>query len=362
MRHPRHRGTGVNGLRQMSHRRSVRTVLALSLLAVCAIGAPGGQARSAATSYDQTVLANAPAAYWRLGETSGTAAVDTSGKGNGGSYSGGVALALAGLINDPNTAATLRRQRRPDVLQRLGQPEPDGGDQRRGVGSTHRRADGRRLRLVVLEGELATGSPRQSGAVRAQVRLHSLPQRHVYGVMRYRPPLAAGTTYHVVGTYDGASLRIYVNGGLQGTRRAQRRGQRLELRRRPRRRGLGNPAQPGIQRPPRRDRHLPVRPVRLDRATALHGRHDGGVHSELVDHKWLDSCWASQLGGDAEPVSQQGRVLHRRCAEVDREHCALRLQRRRYATRHENALGREPPAQSRRDSDGRHEGRGRARP
>jgi hypothetical protein len=29
--------------------------------------------------------------------------------------------------------------------------------------------------------------------------------------------VAPGTTYHVVGTYDGANLRIYVNGALNGT-------------------------------------------------------------------------------------------------------------------------------------------------
>ena len=185
MRDPRHRGTGVNGLRQMSHRPSVRTVLALSLLAVCAIGAPGGQARSAATSYDQTVLANAPAAYWRLGETSGTAAVDTSGKGNGGSYSGGVALASAGLINDPNTAATLRRQRRPDVLQRLGEPEPDGGDQRRGLGSTHRSADGRRLRLASLrEMEYRLALHRRAARARSSSSLFTTALRRHTARMR----------------------------------------------------------------------------------------------------------------------------------------------------------------------------------
>ena len=207
----------MNGLRQMSHRPSVRTVLALSLLAVCAIGAPGGQARSAATSYDQTVLANAPAAYWRLGETSGTAAVDTSGKGNGGSYSGGVALASAGLINDPNTAATFDGNDDRDVLQRLGEPEPDGGDQRRGLGSTHRSADGRRLRLAPrLEVEHGSSLLRTAVASPKFVSFST-----AYAPSAVRGPsttvVAAGRTYHVVGTYDGASLRIYVNGGLQAT-------------------------------------------------------------------------------------------------------------------------------------------------
>ena len=202
----------------MSHRRSVRTVLAVSLLAVCAIGAPGGQARSAATSYDQTVLANAPAAYWRLGETSGTAAVDTSAKGNGGSYSGGVALASAGLINDPNTAASF-----------------DGNDDR------------------MYFNDSASLSPTATISVEAWVRPTAVPTAAGSGwhlVAKWNTTLlyiqggaspkfvfalynsaassyssyavstttvAAGSTYHVVGTYDGANLRIYVNGGLQAT-------------------------------------------------------------------------------------------------------------------------------------------------
>ena len=43
------------------------------------------------------------------------------------------------------------------------------------------------------------------------------------GTLLLRPDLAstttvaAATTYHVVGTYDGANLRIYVNGVLDGT-------------------------------------------------------------------------------------------------------------------------------------------------
>ena len=164
------------------------------------------------------MLANAPAAYWRLGETSGTAAVDTSGKGNGGSYSGGVALASAGLINDPNTAATF-----------------DGNDDR------------------MYFNDSASLSPTAAISVEAWVRPTVVPTAagsgwHLFAkwntallymqggaspkfvftlynsaTSSYGPyavsttTVAAGSTYHVVGTYDGASLRIYVNGGLQAT-------------------------------------------------------------------------------------------------------------------------------------------------
>jgi RHS repeat-associated protein len=48
--------------------------------------------------YASTVLANAPAGYWRLGEASGTLASDASGNGNNASYYGGSILGQAGAI------------------------------------------------------------------------------------------------------------------------------------------------------------------------------------------------------------------------------------------------------------------------
>lgn len=52
------------------------------------------------------MLADSPIAYWRLGETSGSTAVDSSGNGHTGSYENGVALGVAGaLSNDANKAA-----------------------------------------------------------------------------------------------------------------------------------------------------------------------------------------------------------------------------------------------------------------
>ena len=56
--------------------------------------------------YTTVVLADSPIAYWRLGEASGTTAVDSSGHGRNGAYSGGVTKGVAGaLAYDSNTAA-----------------------------------------------------------------------------------------------------------------------------------------------------------------------------------------------------------------------------------------------------------------
>jgi hypothetical protein len=52
------------------------------------------------------VLADGPIAYWRLGESSGTTAVDATGNGHTGTYLGGVTLGVpAALVGDTDTAA-----------------------------------------------------------------------------------------------------------------------------------------------------------------------------------------------------------------------------------------------------------------
>lgn len=58
-------------------------------------------------TYKNAVLADTPKGYWRLGETSGTSAADTSGANNNGTYTGSPTLGVGGVIaGDTNTAAT----------------------------------------------------------------------------------------------------------------------------------------------------------------------------------------------------------------------------------------------------------------
>jgi len=60
-------------------------------------------------SYSGAILADAPNIYYRLGESAGTTARDSSGHGNNGTYSAsGVTLGVAGaIVNDTDTAITL---------------------------------------------------------------------------------------------------------------------------------------------------------------------------------------------------------------------------------------------------------------
>jgi hypothetical protein len=55
-------------------------------------------------SYGDTVRADAPRAYWRLGELTGTVAAEDQGRANG-TYSGGVVLGVGSSNHDPNAAA-----------------------------------------------------------------------------------------------------------------------------------------------------------------------------------------------------------------------------------------------------------------
>jgi hypothetical protein len=89
--------------------RRARLALAATLGIVLVAAMLGGSAATAvAVPYRDVVLADNPAGYWRLGESSGTVAADATGGGNPGTYLGGVTLGVpGGLPGDPDRAARL---------------------------------------------------------------------------------------------------------------------------------------------------------------------------------------------------------------------------------------------------------------
>lgn len=57
-----------------------------------------GHYRAGLSTYARTVLGDRPLAYWRLGEPSGTVAVDATGHGYAGTYTNGVTVGQAGAL------------------------------------------------------------------------------------------------------------------------------------------------------------------------------------------------------------------------------------------------------------------------
>jgi hypothetical protein len=156
--------------------------------------------------YGDAVLADAPVSWWRLGEASGSIAADARGA-NDGSYAAGTTQGAAGLLGSdadkaarfdgagahvttgstglaPGTAFSLEAWIRPEALPAAGS-----------FASIATRAEsyslqfnGPRLEWTVIQNGARRRLQAPAGAV------------------------AAGQTYHVVGTYDGTTQRLYIDG------------------------------------------------------------------------------------------------------------------------------------------------------
>lgn len=165
-----------------------------------------------ATDYDDLVLDTAGlVSYWRLGETSGGAAVDAKASNRG--YYDGPTLGVPGLIvGDPGTAVRFDGAGDRVIVPASGSLSPTAGVSleawaRAGAaiqGTVLRRANSYELRM------------QDNGSVLFRVWVGG----NVETLVSPRGAVEAGRTYHLVGTYDGSALRIYRN-GVEIAERAQ---------------------------------------------------------------------------------------------------------------------------------------------
>src|ERR1035438_3131412 len=190
--------------RKTMRRQSFASVALSLLLLTWVLTAQSALSQS---QYQATVLADHPVAYYRLGEAPGaTAAVDSSGNGNNGTYENGAVLGVPGLIVDPaNTAVNFASG---DVVI------PDAPDLdfvnapftiEAWINGT---APGGNLR--VFDKALANTTEGYG------IDLNDNNIR-LLGCTELDPPVTLGhsTTYHIVGVSDGAGTgSIYVNGLL----------------------------------------------------------------------------------------------------------------------------------------------------
>jgi hypothetical protein len=167
--------------------------------------------------YKVEVLADAPVAYWRLGETSGAVAADASGNGRDGTYAGGYTLGFAGAVDDADAATKFD-----GVTGRVSSPHVAAFN----LGTAfsiecwyYMSSIPNAFVELVVKGItesayfLRLGANAESNRVQGFIVVGGAAEPRV--ISSYVP--AAGAWHHVVFTYDGSNLRLYVDGVLDGT-------------------------------------------------------------------------------------------------------------------------------------------------
>lgn len=173
------------------------------------------------SGYSSVILADSPLAYWRLNEASGTTAADSSGNAHNGTISGAVTLGAAGLVagagsdtaySFDGTAGT------PGQVLTAWNPSGYSAFSVEAWVNFSTIVSGSNPRLIVNSHDDFTGTSGfelfydvGGAGFHWTVGNGSATGNVVGGAITF------GATYHVVGTWDGATVRLYVNGQQVGT-------------------------------------------------------------------------------------------------------------------------------------------------
>ncbi len=171
--------------------------------------AAGTKSSSRMAPYANVVGGDAPGGYWRLDERSGPTAADSSrSRSNGGRYAGARPGAAGLLTTTPDTAAAF-----------------SGRDQSVTVPSSASLSPGTNLSVEAWVKPAALPRPGRAVAIAAKTDAYALQllgptleftviQSGARRRVQAAGAVSVGNVAHVVGTYNGVTQRLYVNGAL----------------------------------------------------------------------------------------------------------------------------------------------------
>jgi hypothetical protein len=164
------------------------------------------------TLYSQVVLSDQPAGYWKLDEAAGTTATDSAGSATG-TYTNGPVLNQTTGVKDAGTTVNFGANQYVNVadaavLNPSGQISVEYWIKTNVLpssGSWH-------YNVYKSTSDYSTRVDYTSGFPRFRWILYG-PTRLVDGATT----VTTGTWYHVVGTYNGSTMKLYVNGQLDAS-------------------------------------------------------------------------------------------------------------------------------------------------
>jgi hypothetical protein len=179
--------------------------------------AVGQQASTVPATYDAWILNDSPVAYWKLDETSGTTATDSSGNSNTGTYQGGYTQSSSGVALNGSSGyiSTTTSYASPNTftIEAWFKTASTSGGLIMGLGTTQTGSSGSYDRHIYMTtaGKLTFGVDAGAG------------QTTIASTLAFND----NVWHHTVASLSGAGMALYVDGALVAQNTSKTTGQAL---------------------------------------------------------------------------------------------------------------------------------------